>query len=71
MRELLLEYLNGWVVESLTFERANYKGSEGYEVVVRVKDDNRPHYFWFAKINRMGAEHMAAVIKSYLMKEAV
>lgn len=67
MKELLLEYLSDMNIFDLTFKRSEYKGNDGYEVMLRLDDSvDTEHRFWFSKINRMGAEHMAAVIRSYI-----
>lgn len=67
MRELLLEYLSDLNIASLVYEREEYKGQAGYKVTLRLHDGvNTEHTFWFSALNRMDAEHMAAVMRSYI-----
>lgn len=66
-KDTIYEALKGHGVKYITVERnADIKGSPATHVMVFATDRSAPHEFTFAKANLMSAEHIAAVIKSYL-----
>jgi len=66
-KDTIYNALEGHGVKYITVDReAEIKGAPAIHVTVFATDRSAPHEFSFAKANLMDAEHIAAVIKSYL-----